>query len=359
VRLLITTQKIDAKDPVLGFFCRWVEEFAKHFEQITVVCLEKGEYSLSGNAAVYSLGKEKYKIQNTKYKIFDRLIYIFRFKKMFWNMREEYDAVFVHMNPEYMLIGGLIWKILGKRAALWYNHPAWNWRVSIASKLADKVFYTSPQASTARLAKSVQMPAGIDTKQFRNLHEVGLHANIRKSDFTILSLGRISKYKRIHTMLDALEMLQERGIKFSAHFYGNKIAEESEYYQNMCGKMRKLEDAGVLTYALGIAHDKLPELYNNCDVFINASQAGNLDKTILEAMACETAVLTCNPALKDALPPDCYFREDDAEDLAQKLTALLAMSSAEREDIGRKLRQYVVETHQLQELAKKLADSYP
>ena len=32
MNLLLITQKIDKDDPILGFFHRWVEEFAKHFE---------------------------------------------------------------------------------------------------------------------------------------------------------------------------------------------------------------------------------------------------------------------------------------------------------------------------------------
>ncbi len=38
MRLLITTQKVDKKDPILGFFHRWLEEFDKHRERLRVVC---------------------------------------------------------------------------------------------------------------------------------------------------------------------------------------------------------------------------------------------------------------------------------------------------------------------------------
>ncbi len=40
-RILIVTQTVDTQDPVLGFFVRWIEEFAKHAEELTVICLEK------------------------------------------------------------------------------------------------------------------------------------------------------------------------------------------------------------------------------------------------------------------------------------------------------------------------------
>lgn len=60
---MIVTQKVDVNDPILGFFHRWVEEFAKHFERITVICLQKGEYNLPANVKVFSLGKEESNFQ--------------------------------------------------------------------------------------------------------------------------------------------------------------------------------------------------------------------------------------------------------------------------------------------------------
>jgi hypothetical protein len=42
MRLLIVTQAIDAEDPVLGFFVRWVEELAKKAEMVEVICLKEG-----------------------------------------------------------------------------------------------------------------------------------------------------------------------------------------------------------------------------------------------------------------------------------------------------------------------------
>jgi len=57
LKLLIITQKLDERDSVLGFFVGWVRELAKHFPQIIVVCLEKGEYDLPANVRGLSLGK--------------------------------------------------------------------------------------------------------------------------------------------------------------------------------------------------------------------------------------------------------------------------------------------------------------
>ena len=57
MKLLIVTQTVDTDNPILGFFVRWIEEFAKHCEKIAVICLHEGEYTLPSNVEVYEIGK--------------------------------------------------------------------------------------------------------------------------------------------------------------------------------------------------------------------------------------------------------------------------------------------------------------
>src|SRR3989344_1998355 len=113
MKLLIITQKVDKNDPILGFFHAWLNEFAKNLESIIVICLYKGEVNLPNNVKVLPLGKENG---------VSRIKYIFNFYKYIWNERKNYDKVFVHMNPIYVILGGFAWSFLGKRIALWYTH---------------------------------------------------------------------------------------------------------------------------------------------------------------------------------------------------------------------------------------------
>src|ERR1041385_8548279 len=113
MRLLVTTQAVDLNDPVLGFFHRWIEELAKHYEHVHVICLKEGEQRLPSNVSVHSLGKEQGR---------SRVKYLVLFYRYIWTLRNEYDAVFVHMNQEYVLLGWKLWFLLGKRIVLWRNH---------------------------------------------------------------------------------------------------------------------------------------------------------------------------------------------------------------------------------------------
>ena len=146
MKLLIITQKVNREDSVLGFFHSWIREFATHFEKVTVICLEKGTYDLPQNVAVLSLGKEGQRSKVKGQRIISRMEYSFRFLRYILGKRKEYDVVFVHMNPEYVVLGGLLWRALGKRIGLWYVHRQTNLKLTIAGRLAQVIFSTTPEA---------------------------------------------------------------------------------------------------------------------------------------------------------------------------------------------------------------------
>ena len=135
MKLLIVTQKVDINDSNLGFFHRWIEEFAKHYERVEVICLEKGKYNFSRNVFVSSLGKEDGR---------GRIFRLIRFLHLVNILR--YDRVFVHMNPEYVILGGPIWHILGMKVAFWYTHKAVNLRLRLAVRIADVIFSASRES---------------------------------------------------------------------------------------------------------------------------------------------------------------------------------------------------------------------
>ena len=112
MKILLLTQKIDDKDDVLGFMANWLKKMAEHFDFITVICLEAGEYHLPTNVRVLSLGKE---LKSSRWQYLQRLY------RYLWQTRRDYQAVLVHMNPEYIVLAAWFWRIVGKKIYLWYN----------------------------------------------------------------------------------------------------------------------------------------------------------------------------------------------------------------------------------------------
>lgn len=339
MKLLIITQKVDVNDDILGFFHGWLVEFAKRFESIIVICLQKGEYHLPANVKVLSLGKEKKK---------SRLKYIFNFYKYIWRERKNYGAVFVHMNQEYVLLGGLFWKIFGKKIFMWRNHPHGNFLTSMAVFLSNKVFCTSKYSFTARYKKTILMPAGINTDLFKKKN------NSARKNNSILFLARISPVKNPHLVIEALRYARSKGIDFTADFYGNPFPKDVPYMNSLKEKVKDYQLSNCISLKKGIPNEETPLVYNVYEIFINPSPSGMYDKTILEAMACENLVLTSNINLKGKIDEKFLFMENDEEHLAKQLVRLLAIPLEEKEKLGKILRSFVVSNHSLTLLRDKL-----
>ncbi len=348
-RLLILTQKVDQNDDVLGFFHGWICELAKHYEKVTVIALGVGEYDLPQNVQVLSLGKGKinsqYSIVNI---IFAKLKYILLFYYFIIKYSRNYDAVFVHMNQEYVLLGGPVWKILGKKVAMWRNHYAGSMLTRIAMVLSDKIFCTSKYSFTATSKKTVLMPVGIDTELFKKTENV-------KTENSVLFLARMSPSKKPELIIEALNILRKEGIKFTANFYGNPLPVDIPYTESLKEKVKEYNLNDRVSFEKGIPNIQAPAIYNAHGVFINPSPSGMYDKTIFEAMACECLVLTSNLNLKGQIDDIFLFTENDEKDMAKQLKYLLSLDTETKEKYGTILRTYVLERHSLKQLARELA----
>ena len=347
MRLLIITQKVDMDDPVLGFFHTWIVKLASKFESITVICLEIGRFNLPTNVKIFSLGKEKGR---------DKLGYIFRFfnHSFFSRLRGQeslnYDSVFVHMNQEYVLLGGLFWKILSKKIYFWRNHVKGNILTKIAVWLSSKVFYTSPQSFTAKFKKSIIMPVGIDMDRFQT-------TNHKSPKNSVLMLGRISPIKNIHLALEAARILVEKGVEFNLNIVGDPAnPEDIEYKKKLVLDNKDLIGSGYLNFMMSVPNYKTPEIYAAHEIFVNLTSAGSMDKTILESVACGCLPLVINPYFSSVFGQKMITREEP-KNIAGKLEFWLNAPEDTKNEWKVKLQKYVDDNHDLDLLIEKLADT--
>ncbi len=363
MRLLIITQKVDQNDDVLGFFHGWIREFAKHYEKVTVIALGVGEYDLPKNVKVLSLGKERAEKGRSLKRSFatekgatlkeqaegiSKIKYIINFYRHIWRERKNYDTVFVHMNQEYVLLGWPVWKVLCKKVTMWRNHYSGSFLTRIAMMFTDKIFCTSKYSFTATSKKTTLMPVGIDTEVFKKTEN-------QKIENSILFLARMSPTKKPELIIEALNILHKEGINFTANFYGNPLPVDIPYAESLKEKVKEYKLNDFVTFEKGIPNRQTPAVYNTHEVFINPSPSGMYDKTIFEAMACESLILTSNLNLKGQIDDTFLFKENDTEDLAVQLKNLLNLDTKTKEKYGIILRTYVVEQHSLEQLAREVA----
>lgn len=337
MKLLIVTQTVDVQNPVLGFFHRWIEELSKECDSVHVICLKEGMHQLPGNVTVHSLGKENGR---------SRLKYLFRFYTVIWRLRREYDAVFVHMNPEYVVLGGVLWHLMGKRVFLWRNHYQSGLLTDLAAPLCRKVFYTSRFSYTAKFRNAMQMPVGVDLVAFRP------DTAVARVPHSILSLGRISPSKRIDVLIDALGMVRARGVAFTADIYGSPLPQDEAYYAGLKDQVAQL-GLDTVQFHPGPKNTDTPAIYSTHDIFVNASRSGMYDKTIFEAAACGSLVVASSDDYATEADTRCVFKDSDAAGLARALEGILSLSPSEAVALrsqGRTLAQ----KHSLESLMQEL-----
>lgn len=106
----------------------------------------------------------------------------------------------------------------------------------------------------------------------------------------------------------------------------------------------------------GIPYVEAPALYRAHDISVNQSPSGMFDKTIFEAMACETLALSCNENLRGVIGEALLFHEDDKKELAEKLEKLLTLPREERDALAQLLHAYAESSHSLRSLAARLRE---
>lgn len=353
MKLLFITQKVDKNDGVLGAYHHWIEKIAEKVDKISVICLYQGETHMPPNVNVYSLGKETADLHGIG-RGFTRIKYALRFYKYIFSLRNEYDAVLVHMTPIYILLGGLFWKLSGKRIFLWYNHPMGNLTAKIAIFFSNKVFCTSDYSFSAKYKKASIMPVGVDTDLFRYMPDV-------KKKGRVLFLGRISPVKKIDVLFKAIKILDLQGTDLEFFIVGSPIsAGDRLYYENLKKQNEDLIKKGRIVFQPSIPNYKTPEAYISSDVFINLTPTGSFDKSILEAMACGTLVLVSNKILEDVFDDElkemCVFKENNSEDLAYKIVNLYFAPDGFKKDLRKRLRVIVEKKHGLDRLVNVLLE---
>ncbi len=346
-KLLIITQKVDEEDDILGFFIEWIRRLSQRADHIYVICLFKGKYNLPANVEVVSLGKEEAESDPK---------YLFRFYRYIWQLRDDYDSVFVHMNPMYVVLGGIFWRAFKKKIVLWYAHGNVSSILRVADKLTNVSVASTPEGYRIKSSKLRVIGQGIDTEKFKNQNSKTKNTGDK---FKIVSVGRISPSKDYETLVKAVQKLRNEGVtNFEVEIAGHPMTKKSIIYLETLKKAIDNNNLADSFKLIGpIANKDLPPFLNSADLFVNMSHTGSLDKAILEAMSCGLPVLTCNEALENVLGRHkdvLMYSKKDSRALAEKINSMINMPSEERAKLSSALREIVVRNHNLDGFIDKL-----
>lgn len=350
MKLLICTQAVDVRDPILGFFHRWIEEFAKHCDEVAVICLREGEHSLPSNVKIFSLGKPSF--AKASQGAGARLTYIFNFYKYLWQLRGTYDAVFVHMNPEYVILGGLWWRLVGKKVALWYEHKQVTTTLRLAHFFVNRVLTASKEGFRLQSKKVHVMGHGIDTRRDTPQH-IAPQGVIR-----LMSSGRISPVKHIEVLIDAFLLLKRRGESVSFKIVGSApSANEKHYESELNDRLSRAGEKPEDILVGSVSHAQMPQMRASVDYFLHASETGSLDKVVLDAIISGVVPVSSSAAYKElfeGFESLLNYPQGDSTALSERIVSLTMLSEHAQEEIRTALFERVVSAHSLQSLIPRI-----
>ncbi|MDB5237319.1 MAG: hypothetical protein JWL88_421 [Parcubacteria group bacterium] len=342
MKLLIVTQAVDAQDPVLGFFHRWIEEFAAHVESIEVICLREGAHSLPRNVRVHSLGKEHGRRSP--------IAYAARFLSLAWKLRDEYDAVFVHMNAEYVVIAVILWRALGKRVALWYLHKSVTLRLRIAVAVANDVLTASADSMRIPTKKKRIIGHGIDIGTL-----LPVSAPAQNEPIELITIGRLSPIKGVDVLIAAVAILRDQGVPVRLTIVGGAAGREGEAYAQqleMQAGEAGLHDA--VTFSGPQPHESLRALLAKAHLFVHASDTGSLDKAALEPLSVGVPIITSDPYLAGLQVSAIHGTERTPHAFAAVLTEAIRGKLWNDQSVRDDARKFVEEQHSLSSLVQKI-----
>lgn len=344
MKFLILTQTVHLDDPVLGFFHEWIDRLARQADSVIVLCLKEGKHALPPNVRVVSLGKE-----NMRSRAYRRVVYWWRFCGYIRRYVDEYDCVFIHMNPEYAILGGRYWRRHGKKVLLWYTHKTVNLRLRLAEKFVTKIFTASKESFRLLSRKVEAVGHGIPVDAFVGKTEDSPDGHT----IGLLWVGRVTPSKDVETVLKAIAELQKKAdmprIRFT--LVGRTATDADEEYK------KSLEEAAhTLGVSCGFQNPRLyaemPGIYHHHRIFIHTSRTGSMDKVVLEAMASGLWVATSSEAFADFGDLVYRFAPNDYRALARIIEKIV--NSGILAQRNEKAVLYVREHHNLDVLIRKI-----
>ena len=336
-----------------GFIVTWINRLASKVDALYVVTLDdyNRETVLPQNVTVYHLGDRKTKL--TKYLYFSRIMFNLLRKRAV-------DVVFCHMYVVFTFMVAPWVKPLRIPIVQWYAHGRVDFKLRLAHLIADKIVTSSKEGFRIKSNKVIITGQGIDTDMFKPAER----RERSRDKHVILSVGRLSPVKDYETLIKAADILVNKKGMDNLEFIiagGVPIPSQQAYYEKIVKLAQELGLTARLKFVGIIPHTEIVSYYQACDLFVSASQTGSVDKTTLEAMACEKLPLVCNEAFQEILgdySSTLMFRAKDPAALADKIIYISEMNGNKRKALGRNMREIIKKEHSVQNLTEKLIEVF-
>src|SRR5690606_33861117 len=138
---------------------------------------------------------------------------------------------------------------------------------------------------------------------------------------TLITVGRISRSKNIHTLIEACAAFKKTGKPFLFKIVGASYTEAEKAYEKQVRQQAEdLQLSENIVWLGSVPQAGLPKLLQEADIFIQDSTTQSLDKALLEAVACGCVVISSNPSyasFSSPFAPGYIFEANNAMALVE------------------------------------------
>ena len=311
-----------------------VRALAERVDEVAVVTDHAAPGALPDNCVVHLFGARTRALRAVRFEA-----------ALASSLRPRPLAVVAHMVPLYVLFAAPLVRPLRIPLLLWYTHWYAGRLLRIAERTATGVVSVDRRSFPLASAKVTPLGHGIDVSEFPCTDRPG------DSELRALVLGRYSPAKGLDTIVRGVA--RTPGVRLTL-----QGPTSNELERRHRGELAQLVDELDLGDRVelndAVPRADVPGLFARSDVLVNNMRPGAPDKAVYEACAACLPALASNPVFDDVLEPELRFEREDPASLADALAAFAALGAAERIELGRRLRDRVVEGHSVEHWADGL-----
>lgn len=176
---------------------------------------------------------------------------------------------------------------------------------------------------------------GVDTQLFRPVQSEVKYLN--KGEFKILTVARLHSYKGLNYLIEAMKTIREEIPE--VHLY---IMGKGQEERNLKRLTDKLEMNRAITFLTKpIPNYEMPELYSECDIYVQPSIIEPYGIAVVEAMACGKPVVGTNVGgMRDTINEETGFLVEpgNSEEIAKYIKILYDENKRKRMGISARKR---------------------
>jgi glycosyltransferase involved in cell wall biosynthesis len=344
MRVAMLVQKVDERDWLMAFTVRWIRALAARVDHLHVITLEQREADLLGNITVQSMGKERG---------YGRPRELIAFYRALGRIICDVDVIFSHMTPRYTWLSAPLAVPYRKPQLLWFVHRQVSAELRLALAACTYAVTAVPDSFPIQSTKVRAIGHGIDADFYAP------DPNCQPDNPPlIVYVARLMPIKHHETLLRALaSSTLDRSVQ-AAIVGAVPAGQDPAYLTHLENRARVLGIADRVMFTGGLLSDAVRDLYRRATVAVNLSPPGLFDKAALESMLTGAPTIVSSPAFDEMLGDHgSHLRitsPDNAEGLAAKLQALLALSPQQRAAMTQYIRERVKAAHSLDGLMDRL-----